>query len=215
MVPTFVQLEQQPHGPTARGPCCIGTKLLLMRRDPLTRQLRDLPPGAAGWGPCRQGSRVGVGTAVLGPGAAGVSVMVISGEVGLEAAGMGGLFSTSGLTPGLCRFMWSFRMWWTTAAALKACWGDTRPISDRFHPRRPPAFPLPRGLLKPTCTPLISRKGPGSSRVCWENPKESPPPQLPQPSLQGPDGPLASWRGQLTLHLLLAKFFWIWRLTDG
>ena len=101
MVPTFVQLEQQPQGPMARGPCCMGTKLLLMRREPLTRQLRDLPPGAAGWGPCRQGSRVSVGAAALGPGAAAVSVMVISGEVGLEAARTGGLFSASGRTPGL------------------------------------------------------------------------------------------------------------------
>ena len=109
-----------------------------------------------------------------GPGAAGVSVMVISGEVGLEAAGTGGLFSASGRTPGLCRFICSFRMWWTTAAALKACWGDTRPVSDCLHPRGPAAFPLPHGRLKPTCAPLISQKGPGSSSVC-RRPQGKPP----------------------------------------
>ena len=80
----------------------------------------------------------------------------------------------SGRTPGLCRFICSFRMWWTTAAALKACWGDTRPVSDCLHPRGPAAFPLPHGRLKPTCAPLISQKGPGSSSVC-RRPQGKPP----------------------------------------
>lgn len=113
MLPMLRQLEQQPQGPAARGPCCMGTRLLLMRSEPLTRQLRDLAPGAVGRGPCWQGSRVRVGGATLSSGA-GASVMVISDEPGLEASeagGPGGLFSTSGRMPGLCRFMCSFLMW--------------------------------------------------------------------------------------------------------
>lgn len=123
MLPTLRQLEQQPQGPTARGPCCMGTRLLLMRREPLTRQLRDRPLGAVGRGLCGQGSRARAGRATHWS-RAGASVTVISGELGLEASeacGTGGLFSTSGRMPGLCRFMCSFLMWCTTAAALKAC----------------------------------------------------------------------------------------------
>lgn len=85
MPPMLRQLEQQPQGPAARGPCCMGTRLLLMRSEPLTRQLRDLPPGAAVRGPCWQG---GWGRAGSGPlwSRAGASVMVISEELGLEAS---------------------------------------------------------------------------------------------------------------------------------
>lgn len=123
LLPTLRQLEQQPQGPAARGACCAGTRLLLTRREPVTRQLRDRPPGAAGRGPCWQGRRVRAGRAVLWSWA-GAWVTVISEQPGLEAseaAVLGGLFSTSGRRPGLCMFMCSFLMWWTTAAALKAC----------------------------------------------------------------------------------------------
>lgn len=95
MLPMLKQLAQQPQGPTARGPCCMGTRLLLMRREPLIRQLRDLPPGAVGRRLCWQGSRVRAGSATLWS-RAGASIMVISGELGLEASEAfvtGGLFS--------------------------------------------------------------------------------------------------------------------------
>lgn len=123
LFPIFRQLEQQPQGPVARGPCCMGTRLLLMRREPLTRQLSERPPGAEGRELCGQGSRVSAGRGVLGS-RMGASVMALSWELVLETSGAGdtgGLFSTSGRTPGPCRFMCSFLMWCTTAAALKAC----------------------------------------------------------------------------------------------
>ena len=111
--------------------------------------------------------------------------------------------------------MCSFRMWWTTAAALKACWGDTRPVSDRLHPQRASSLPSAPWTLETNVHTSHFTEGSRELQRLPGDPKESPPPQLPQPSLQGPDGLPASWRGQLTLHLLLAKFFWIWRLTDG
>lgn len=43
-------------------------------------------------------------------------------------------------------------------------------------------------------------------------PLASPAPAQP-PGAQ--NSPPASCKGPLTLHLLLAKFFWIWRLTEG
>lgn len=169
-----------------------------MRREPLTRQLRDLPPGAVGRGPCWQGSRGRAGSATLWS-RAGASVMVISGVLGLEASEArvtGGLFSTSGRPPGLCRFMCSFLMWCTTAAALKACCGDTGP-----------AFPLPRGLLmSPLFIPERVQGAPASAGKA----RGEPPPQLPQPSLgaqtdcppprRGPHPPLALGKVLLDLE---------------
>lgn len=97
MFPIFRQLEQQPQGPVARGPCCMGTRLLLIRREPLTRQLSERPPGAEGRELCEQGSRVRAGRGVLGS-RMGASVMELSWEAGLGTSGAGdtgGLFSTS------------------------------------------------------------------------------------------------------------------------
>lgn len=75
----------------------MGTRLLLMRREPLTRQLSERPPGAEGRELCEQGSRVSAGRGVLGS-RMGASVMELSWESGLETSGagdIGGLFSTS------------------------------------------------------------------------------------------------------------------------
>lgn len=71
------------------------------------------------------------------------------------------------------------------------------------------AFSLPSGLLKPMCHFSFQR---GSMELqCLLGGSKGSPYTSPCPSPSPPTSP----RGQLTLHLLLAKFFWIWRLTDG
>lgn len=112
MLPMLRQLEQQPQGPAVRGPCCMGTRLWLMHRKPVTRQLRDLPPGALGRRMCWQGSQNREGSHTLCS-RVSASVTVITGELRLEASEAcmaGGLFSIHGQPPGLCKFMCNFLM---------------------------------------------------------------------------------------------------------